>query len=67
MGGFQSESEQEPSALGLWFDSVRDVPIEEFENGDLCRAVRQDICTSELLPIAVRILADNLRKVLSDA
>lgn len=47
------QPEQEPSALGMWFDSVCDVPIEELEIEDLCRAVRQDICISHLLPIAI--------------
>ncbi|MGY2168260.1 contact-dependent growth inhibition system immunity protein [Pseudomonas gingeri] len=67
-GDFKSEPEQEPSALGLWFDSVCDVPIKELEIEDLCRAIRQEICVPEILPIAVAELdRDMLVGFMADA
>ena len=47
------------SALEEWYESIRDTPIEEFEDDDLCRAVRQQIFLSFLLPIAVSRLKND--------
>lgn len=51
--GFKWELGPDPSALELWHMSILDTPITELEIGDLCRAVRQDMYISELLPLVV--------------
>ncbi|WP_455885227.1 contact-dependent growth inhibition system immunity protein [Pseudomonas spelaei] len=56
--GFKWEVEPDPdeSALESWHRSILDTPITELDIGDLCRSARQDMYTSELLPIVVREL-----------
>lgn len=55
--GSKWEPESEPSSLTLWYLSVRDIPIEELGLEDLCRALRQDLFSLELLPIAIDVLS----------
>ncbi|CAI1694641.1 Uncharacterised protein [Serratia quinivorans] len=50
-------SEQSP--LELWFESVLDVPIEELTVEDLCRAVRQDVCVSHLMPRILAVMTED--------
>ncbi|WP_415260030.1 contact-dependent growth inhibition system immunity protein [Pseudomonas chlororaphis] len=54
------QPESEPSSLTQWYLSVRDIPIEKLGLEDLCRALRQDLFSLELLPIAIDILSKNL-------
>ncbi|QTT90334.1 contact-dependent growth inhibition system immunity protein [Pseudomonas chlororaphis] len=58
--GSKWEPESEPSSLTQWYLSVRDIPIEELELEDLCRALRQDLFSLELLPIAIDVLSKDL-------
>ena len=53
---WEVEPDSDESALESWHRSNLDTPINELEIGDLCRSVRQDMYTSELLPIVVREL-----------
>ncbi|MGY1446349.1 contact-dependent growth inhibition system immunity protein [Pseudomonas chlororaphis] len=55
--GSKWEPESEPSSLTLWYLSVRDIPIEELGLEDICRALRQDLFSLELLPIAIDVLS----------
>ncbi|MGF6154106.1 contact-dependent growth inhibition system immunity protein [Pseudomonas fluorescens] len=54
MTGFQSESPL--SSLAEWYLSVRDTPLDALGVEDLCRAVRQELYLSEVLPFAVELL-----------
>ncbi|KAF2410983.1 contact-dependent growth inhibition system immunity protein [Pseudomonas antarctica] len=56
--GFKWEVEPDPdeSALESWHRSILDTQITDLDIGDLCRAVRQDLYTPELLPVVVREL-----------
>lgn len=47
------------SSLEQWFDRVIDIPIDELTIGDLCRAIRQDICVKELMPIVFNFLNED--------
>ncbi|MGE7956734.1 contact-dependent growth inhibition system immunity protein [Pseudomonas sp. NPDC089530] len=58
--GTKWESESEPSSLTQWYLSVRDIPIEELELEDLCRALRQGLFLLELLPVAIDVLSQDL-------
>lgn len=51
--GFEWELGPDPSSLELWHMSILDTPTTELEIGDLCRAVRQEMYISELLPVVV--------------
>lgn len=44
------------SALEEWYCHIRDTPIEEVEIGDLCRACRQRLHLTYVVPIAVKHL-----------
>ncbi|CAI8909304.1 YopR family type III secretion system gatekeeper subunit [Pseudomonas chlororaphis] len=58
--GSKWEPEREPSSLTQWYLSALDIPIEELGLEDLCRALRQDLFSLELLPIAVDVLSKDL-------
>ncbi|MGC1001030.1 contact-dependent growth inhibition system immunity protein, partial [Pantoea agglomerans] len=47
------------SSLELWFEGVIDTPIEELTVEDICRAIRQEICISQLMPRVLEILTDD--------
>ena len=51
--GVEWELGPDPSSLELWHMSILDTPTTELEIGDLCRAVRQEMYISELLPVVV--------------
>lgn len=51
--GFKWELGPDPSSLELWHMSILDTPTTELEIGDLCRAVRQGMYISELLPLVL--------------
>ncbi|WGT27061.1 contact-dependent growth inhibition system immunity protein [Pseudomonas marginalis] len=56
------------STLELWHMSILDKQITDLEIGDLCRAVRQNLYTAELLPVVVSELdKDVLTGFLDDA
>ena len=44
------------SSLDEWVSSILDIPIDEFEVGDIARAIRQDIFLAHVLPKAEIIL-----------
>ncbi|MCA8982948.1 MAG: contact-dependent growth inhibition system immunity protein [Planctomycetaceae bacterium] len=44
------------SALDEWYRRVRDIPINELDDGDLCRACRQQVYLDHVVPIAVERL-----------
>jgi hypothetical protein len=44
------------SRLEVWYESVRDVPIDKFGAEDLCRAIRQDLFLEHVLPSALTLL-----------
>jgi len=55
------------SSLDAWYDEKRDVPINELEVSDLCRACRQEIFLEHVLPVALeRLKTDNLAGSLYD-
>ena len=45
--------------LEAWFESVLDVPIEDLEVEDICRAIRQKICIDQLLPKILTVLTED--------
>ncbi|WP_275233775.1 contact-dependent growth inhibition system immunity protein [Pantoea ananatis] len=47
---------KQKSPLEVWFESVLDVPIEDLEVEDICRAIRQKICIDQLLPKILTVL-----------
>lgn len=53
-------SEDNPSSLTEWYLSVRDTPIDLLGLGDVCRALRQNLFVSEVLPVAVALLSDDV-------
>jgi len=57
-GGWSSESS--PSSLTDWYLSVREVPLEELSIGDLCRAIRQRLFITSLLPIASKSVSNDV-------
>ena len=44
------------SPLEIWYNAVRDKPIEEFPCSDLCRACRQQVFQEAVIPIAIEAL-----------
>ncbi|MCP1517056.1 hypothetical protein J2Y74_001366 [Pseudomonas migulae] len=54
------QPEAEMSSLTQWYLSIRDIPLEDLQMEDLCRAVRQELFISDLLPIVVSTLEKDL-------
>ncbi|WP_146039811.1 MULTISPECIES: contact-dependent growth inhibition system immunity protein [unclassified Pseudomonas] len=54
------QPEADPSSLTRWYLSVCDIPIAGLQVEDLCRAVRQELFLSELLPFVVDVLDKDL-------
>lgn len=52
--------EDKPSSLTEWYISVRDIHLNQLGVGDVCRALRQDLFVSEVLPVAVALLNDDV-------
>ena len=50
--------EQSDSALGTWYQAVRDKAISDFEIGDLCRACRQELYLDYVVPVAIQCLQE---------
>ncbi len=48
------------SSLSEWYLSVRDTDFGDFEVGDVCRALRQDLFVANLLTIATRFLSEDV-------
>lgn len=44
------------SALDQWYAGVREIPISQFDDGDLCRACRQKMFLHYVVPIAIERL-----------
>lgn len=47
------------SSLEAWFENVLDVPIDDLEVEDLCRAIRQKVCVDQLMPKALAVLIED--------
>ncbi|EOC1568245.1 hypothetical protein ACI1AR_003670 [Cronobacter dublinensis] len=47
------------SPLEQWFESMLDVPFDEFTLEELCRSVRQKLCISYLLPKVLDVLKED--------
>lgn len=45
------------SSLDLWYDKMRDIPIDKFSVGDIARCCRQNLYLDESIPIAITFLA----------
>lgn len=58
--GVVYEPEKYPSSLSDWYVSVRDVSLELLDVGDVCRAVRQGVFVSDLLPVAICFLEEDV-------
>lgn len=52
-------NEQPDSALGAWYQAVRDKGISDFEIGDVCRACRQKLYLDHLVPVAIQWLQED--------
>lgn len=52
--------EDKPSSLTEWYLSVRDIQLSRLGVGDMCRALRQDLFVSKVLPFAVALLNDDV-------
>ncbi|MGY2292798.1 contact-dependent growth inhibition system immunity protein [Pseudomonas sp. SDO528_S397] len=52
--------EEKFSSLTEWYISVRDIHLNQLGVGDICRALRQDLFVSEVLPVAVALLNDDV-------
>lgn len=50
-------SSADTSALGAWYARVAEVPVEQLQIGDLCRAVRQELALPYIVPIAVELVS----------
>ena len=44
------------SALGAWYEDVRDKPLGDFTVGELCRACRQELYVHYIVPVMIRQL-----------
>jgi len=53
-------SEGKNSSLTEWYLSVRDIHLSQLGVGDVCRALRQNLFVSEVLPFAVALLNDDV-------
>ncbi|MBL6707633.1 MAG: hypothetical protein ISQ06_16100 [Planctomycetaceae bacterium] len=51
----QAGGEWQPgsSPLDEWYEAIRDTPIDELSDGNLCRACRQQLYLDAIIPIAV--------------
>ncbi|WP_277925157.1 contact-dependent growth inhibition system immunity protein [[Pantoea] beijingensis] len=47
------------SSLEQWFERVVDIPIEELVVEDLCRAIRQELYVSQLMPRVLEVITDD--------
>ena len=54
------EIENEPSSsLELWYSSVRDKPLNDLSEEDLCKACRQTLYLDSVVPVSLARLATN--------
>lgn len=54
------QTEDKVSSLNEWYLSVCDIHLSQLGVGDICRALRQGLFVSEILPIAVTLLSDDV-------
>lgn len=47
------------SPLEKWFEGVLDIPLENLDVGDVCRAVRQKVCLDQLMPRILALLTED--------
>lgn len=45
--------------LEQWFERVVDIPFNELSVEDLCRAIRQELFTDQLMPRALEVIKDD--------
>lgn len=45
--------------LEQWFEHVVDIPFNELSVEDLCRAIRQELFTDQLMPRALEVIKDD--------
>lgn len=55
----KSNDISQESSLEEWFERILDMPIEDLEVEDVCRAIRQKICIDQLLPKILTILKED--------
>jgi len=55
----KSNDVSQKSSLEEWFERILDMPIEDLEVEDVCRAIRQKICIDQLLPKILTILKED--------
>ncbi|RBO15051.1 MULTISPECIES: contact-dependent growth inhibition system immunity protein [Pantoea] len=55
----KSNDISQKSSLEEWFERILDMPIEDLEVEDVCRAIRQKICIDQLLPKILTILKED--------
>ncbi len=55
----KSNGISQKSSLEEWFERILDMPIEDLEVEDVCRAIRQKICIDQLLPKILTILKED--------
>ena len=46
-------------SLEIWYESVRDKPISDFDIEDVCRACRQEIYPEHVVPVAIQRLQED--------
>ncbi len=54
-----SDMEFGHSSLDDWYRSVRDAPLQDLTDGDLCRSIRQQLFVIHTVPIAIERLLEN--------
>lgn len=59
--GYIAGLETGASPLSSWYGQIRERPICELDVGDICRAVRQRLFLTQILPIAFQFLREDLR------
>ncbi|WP_330985921.1 MULTISPECIES: contact-dependent growth inhibition system immunity protein [Enterobacterales] len=47
------------SSLEQWFETIVDIPLDKLSIEDLCRAIRQDLCVTQLLPRVLDVLTQD--------
>lgn len=48
------------SSLDVWYENIRDVELDKFSIADICRACRQELFLESIIPIAIKMLGDDI-------
>lgn len=54
-----TKANEPQSPLEQWFERVIDIPLSEFSVEDLCRAIRQELFTDQLMPRALEFIKND--------